>query len=789
MKWQSGEAFIGTDQGVVKASAIRRVGSHRRWDAEGILAVRGVPWRLTPEKDQEDLGTKVTWLTEDEKKNLMPNKENARPQVRRTMLRKEDFFKHGFSEGCLGCQAIIAGQESRNHSEFCRKRMEDILSNTPSGSDRLKRYLDKSNEELARRVAAEVAEEEECDRKRVKTTGEPASSSGGVTSTKVPETVPNQGGEGSEYHPMPQQAKRPSSHEDMEPDKRRKDGEEEDMEVSLVERLMQEDFSWGLSSVSDLCEEELADQRGEAACPWYWDEHSGERLDPKLVAKAEKDELDRFQKMGVYSYIRREEALADADGTFVKVKWVRINKGTREKPKLRCRLVAQELALGQREDELFAGTPPLSAVKMAIHHAAQAGRGRKLMSLDVKCAFLYGVARRKIYIELPTGDPRHGSEYVGVLNKSLYGTRDAPLIWADEVRQTLVELGFYPSKLQPSVYYHRTEKILVVVHVDDFLISGTESQLKWIREALGQKYDVEGMKIGKSARDEHVMKFLNRTIHWGVDNVISYEHDPRHIEILLKEWGMAQCWGSSTVMSKDVLEKLGEGEKLNDVQGRRARRAIARINYLTLDRPDLAAASRLLSKNMSSPTTGTVRGVESVLRYLKTNPRCVQVLEGHVKGERQVIDVYTDSDWATDPKTRKSCSGGYIAIDGWVFSHWSKTQSNIALSSGEAELNSVVKGLVEAVGLKNLYSELFDEDYGIALHVDASACRGMVLRTGVGKIKHLSTKQLWAQAAVSSYGVKVIKIPRAINGSDVLTHVVSGPHAVNHVRRMGYRFC
>ena len=91
---------------------------------------------------------------------------------------------------------------------------------------------------------------------------------------------------------------------------------------------------------------------------------------------------------------------------FVRTKWVQIDKGAPATPKVRCRLVAQELAFGERMDELFSGTPSLSAVKMALAHASIKKKRKKLLVMDVKCAFLYAPAKRKIYIELPSRDPR-----------------------------------------------------------------------------------------------------------------------------------------------------------------------------------------------------------------------------------------------------------------------------------------------------------------------------------------------------------------------------------------------
>ena len=99
--------------------------------------------------------------------------------------------------------------------------------------------------------------------------------------------------------------------------------------------------------------------------------------------------------------------------------------------------------------------------------------------------------------------------------------------------------------------------------------------------------------------------------------------------------------------------------------------------------------------------------------------------------------------------------------------HWSKLQASVALSSGEAELNSAVKGVSEAIGLRELLREILQVSVTIRIHVDASACKGMLLRHATGKVKHLTTKQLWVQGAVQAYGMEVLKVPRAENSADI----------------------
>ena len=123
------------------------------------------------------------------------------------------------------------------------------------------------------------------------------------------------------------------------------------METSQMERLMQEDFSWCLGSVSDMCERDPPDVKQVVTDMAFYDETAGEALDQRLVREAETEELSRFSKMGVYEHVDRQEAMRDPDGIFVNVKWVRVNKGTKQKPQIKCRLVAQELGYGTRMDE------------------------------------------------------------------------------------------------------------------------------------------------------------------------------------------------------------------------------------------------------------------------------------------------------------------------------------------------------------------------------------------------------------------------------------------------------
>ena len=76
------------------------------------------------------------------------------------------------------------------------------------------------------------------------------------------------------------------------------------------------------------------------------------------------------------------------------------------------------------------------------------------MLADVKTALLYGDARRSLYVEYPL--PASG-RYVGKLERAMYGTRDAPMIWQDHLRKTLLDMTFKESVAHPGCFNMRHE--------------------------------------------------------------------------------------------------------------------------------------------------------------------------------------------------------------------------------------------------------------------------------------------------------------------------------------------
>ena len=148
------------------------------------------------------------------------------------------------------------------------------------------------------------------------------------------------------------------------------------------------------------------------------------------------------------------------------------------------------------------------------------------------------------------------------------------------------------------------------------------------------------------------------------------------------------------------------------------------------------------------------------------------------------LTVFSDSGWAGCVKTRRSTRGGVLLHGEHLVHHWSSTQAAVALSSAEAELNAIDKGIAEVIGAKSMVEECSRSCRG-RIFTDSSAANGTVHREGCGKVKHLECRQLWIQGMVGSGKVTCLKVPRTDNTADAMTHYWNFNDGLNHFKKMG----
>ena len=168
--------------------------------------------------------------------------------------------------------------------------------------------------------------------------------------------------------------------------------------------------------------------------------------------------------MKVWIKVDCEECFRETGKPPIKLRWVDINKGDNDRPNHRSRIVAKEIRTDSRPD-LFAATPPVEHIKYLISRVASSQRSSRptyLMVQDVKKAYFFADATRKLYVELPPEEYEQGR--CGRLLKSLYGTRDAALNWTMAYTNALTEMGFTQGRSTPCAFYHPE---LSLIHISE----------------------------------------------------------------------------------------------------------------------------------------------------------------------------------------------------------------------------------------------------------------------------------------------------------------------------------
>ena len=820
-RWQEGiylglrltstEKIIGTPSGILVVQSIRRKPEDKQFDLERLKAVKGTPWQPNPDKsagaDADRLPEPIVIEPVAAPAEIPPPPVPAdRSQsYRRMYIRQSDLDTFGYTGGCEACAAIREGRDRQgiNHSELCRTRIQEALKGTALGKSRLERESQRETEFFTK-----VHEAEE-KKRRVADEGAQGSSEPSQPSRPAPLATSKPAVEKAKRKPSkaepvtPREVKKPAATVSVaaRPEKRKSEdpGDQERSELrpsedraeaskrkaedteGMIETLIAEERKAWIESLDGVeqptcdLEDGLAE---EVLAEVFYDDLTGKELPAEGVKAARAEEVTVIQQMQVWEVIPRP-----AGEKVIGTRWVDINKGDSLHMKLRSRLVAQELKRQKGpkgpEDQstwtdFFAAMPPLSSLRALFALATTkkvpnekgklgpVGSGGEvcLMFLDVKKAHFWSPVRRRLLVELP---PEAGEEKdkVGLLKRSLYGTRDAPSNWERAIKDALEGLGFKQGRSNPCLYFHRERSLRLNVHGDDFTVVGSYNELKWLESELGKVWTVETRGIlarpgsGLPGVIHHI-SVLNRLISW-TNEGIEMEADPRHVDLVLEQLGLEKGASVTTPLVK-VKEEDRDDTVLGAEEAATYRSIAMRIGYLSMDRPDMLRTVRELAKGRKEPQQYHWGLLKRAARYLRGTPRLVQLIP--YQDQFTCINAWSDSDHAGCIRSRKSTTGTVVQLGEATVKTAAKGQAVIALSTGEAEYYALISTAATALGEQAMMA-----DWGVKLSVniamDASAGISIASRRGLGKVKHIDTCYLWVQEIVDQKRVTLKRcIPR-----------------------------
>ena len=193
--------------------------------------------------------------------------------------------------------------------------------------------------------------------------------------------------------------------------------------------------------------------------------------------------------------VSRETSLRETGRAPIKTVWAETDKGQPGKPNVRTKWVAKEYKTHARP-ELYASTPPLEALKVVLSEIATGKRGGKVVALvDVRRAYIYALARRRVFVELPPEDYQPGDEHMCGL---LYGTRDTAQNCEEELMSTLSDLKLTRGIACPCVWRGciKGKDTVATVHRDDIAVGGERSTVELLIKMISKRYEIEKQVIG-----------------------------------------------------------------------------------------------------------------------------------------------------------------------------------------------------------------------------------------------------------------------------------------------------
>jgi hypothetical protein len=124
-----------------------------------------------------------------------------------------------------------------------------------------------------------------------------------------------------------------------------------------------------------------------------------------------------------------------------------------------------------------------------------AAKNMETWQVDYVGAYLNANNQALTYMEEPEGYKTDPGKVCCIM-KALYGTMDGATNWFQALDEEMGELGYYQSKIDPSVRSHHAdgEVMITSTYTDDVTgISSTTTGAEVAREELGWKYEVKDL--------------------------------------------------------------------------------------------------------------------------------------------------------------------------------------------------------------------------------------------------------------------------------------------------------
>ena len=367
--------------------------------------------------------------------------------------------------------------------------------------------------------------------------------------------------------------------------------------------------------------------------------------------------------------------------------------------------------------DIYSGVVSIESVRLSLFIAEL--NGLLTCAADVGNAFLHGYTKELIYT---IAGPEFGPGLEGcimIVERSLYGLKSSSAAFHEVLSDSLMELGFSPSKADFDLWMKDcgTHYEYIATWVDDLLIMSKDPMA--IITDLKKKYTLKGV----GTPEYYLGGDLGRVKHpsapsgsYLVTSARTYIKKVCEKIEKLMDWRLKN-YGSP--MDPKYHPELDETPHLNEDLHARYQMMVGCMNWLvTLGRWDIYYATQTMARYSQAPREGHMQAMQRIYGYLahfskrqvvydtrmpKHQDEKVTKYDGWKemypdateemppgmpipKGNSVRISAYFDADHAGCLQTRRSTSGMIMFLNGTPVKWYSKRQSTVESSTYGSEI-------------------------------------------------------------------------------------------------------
>ncbi len=504
-------------------------------------------------------------------------------------------------------------------------------------------------------------------------------------------------------------------------------------------------------------------------------------------------EITELEQHGTWKLVQRSslpEGVKPLPGTWA-MRIKRYPDGRFRKIKARFCVRGDKQVEGIDYFDKYAPVVPWSTVRLLL--CMSVSLGWKTRQVDFSNAFVQANLTEDVYINLPPmfegPNGKTSKELVMKLNRSLYGLVQAPLCWYNHLKAEMAKAGFERSKLDPCLFYGHG--MVVLCYVDDCLFFGPN--LKDIDQIIT---NLQNQGLALTVEDDDAYAFLGVDVKPSKDGGYIMTQEGL-IAKILKAVGMEECNTKATPAGMTPLGSDENGEPFNETWEYPV--VVGMLLYLSGNsRPEIQFAVHQCARFTHNPRKSHANAIKRICRYLAgTKHRGLEFRPTkHLE-----LDCYCDADFAglwrhedeQDPACVKSRTGYLITLGNCPVTWVSKLQTEIALSTLEAEYIALSQSIRDLLPMRRLLQEIgetlkleFVKPAMVHSTVfeDNNGALGLATTPKITpRTKHIAVKYHWFKSHIGeTKGIVIKRIESENQRADIFTKGLS-PELFERVRK------